>query len=186
MMAPKHGDVLFLGNSLLYDYTWSLKDYRTINCSRQGLTLEKFLSLEIENNDFDPVYTVVAFGTVEAVRLKSYVSYDQKSFVQHLMRLNELVSSKWPGSKLIIIAVPPINNHIYKNDYVDPILIEKLNTAISSVFGQPSVEWIDLRIILDTSEHGLTDAMTYDGVHLSEIAYKRWNSELESMMIVHQ
>jgi len=184
--VSKFGDVLLLGNSLLHDYEWSLNGYRTINCSRQGLTIEKFLSLEIEDTNFDPAFVVIAFGTVEAIRQKTDVNYDQQSFLQNLKELSDYVNSYWPDTKIIITAVPPINNQIYNADYIAPALVDKINTAISTAFKFSAKAEIDLRNILDTDEHGLTDRMTYDGVHLRELAYKRWNFELENLMRVHQ
>ena len=178
--------ILFLGNSLLHDYDWSIDRFQVINCARQGLTLEKYLTMkqEIENDHVE--FIVIAFGTVEAIRQKTITTYEQESFLHSLNELHEILSTDWKQARVIVTAVPPINNLIYEGENVDAALVQMINQDIARVFKESSEHWVELTAILDTNASGLTDEMTYDGVHLSDIAYLRWNAELEKVTSARQ
>lgn len=178
--------IIFIGNSLLHDNDWSIKEFSIINCAQQGLTLEKFLSSYTGNNDFDPELVVVAFGTVEAIRQQSVANYARSSFLQDLANLNRWLNSNWPKSRIVVTAVPPINNQIFKKVIVETRLVEQINFDIATQFQKSADEWVDLRDFLDTNEHGLTKDMTYDGVHLTNLAYKLWNAKLEQIVESYQ
>ena len=127
-------------------------------------------------------FIVIAFGTVEAVRYRTIANYEQESFLHNLNQLHEILSTDWGQAKVIVTAVPPINNAIYEGANVEPALVQIINQDMAKVFKESSEHWIELTSIIDSNRSGLTDEMTYDGVHLSDIAYMRWNSELEKIV----
>lgn len=176
-------NIWLLGNSLLHDFHWPLNDATVVNCAKRGHTVHEFLSrwnmtqLPTES----PEYVVIAFGTVEVIRAEQDSRYIREFMTYYPQLLTDL-QSRWPTAKIIVNLLPDINTQLFGRPDLDLQNIEILNQFIAQNSQCPTCNIIDVGEILLRDEESFSEQITYDGVHFTEYAYKKWLAELAVAM----
>lgn len=171
--------VLMLGNSLLHDFNWPLPSAQVFNCAKQGQTLDEFIkrwrtgSLPIEQPDV----VVIAFGTVEVIRAER----ERRHLLDFMTLYPDFLAGlqqRWPASRLVVNLIPDINPDLYGQPRLDISAIAQLNQFIRQATTCSACQVIDLPQVLLHGEEGFGEALTYDGVHLTEYGYRKWLNSL--------
>lgn len=171
--------VLMLGNSLLHDFHWQLPEAQVFNCAKQGQTLKEFRarwrasSLPLEQPDV----VVIAFGTVEVIRAERDPRHLQE-FIEAYPDFLVDLRQRWPAARLVINLLPEINRELFGRPLLDRVAIDQLNRFIQQSTTCHDCSVIDLPEVLMRHENRFDETLTYDGVHLTEHAYGKWQETL--------
>jgi hypothetical protein len=168
--------VLLLGNSLIFDHNWRLPGFSTVICARQGLTLDAALPLLPQQLDrmalLNPVQIIIGFGSVELIRAAhTNTAPDLARFETDAQTLVDDLNARWPNAALRWISVPGLSDETSPAHWPDPAHIVQMNTALRARLG-PDLLDTDAAISLPPAE------ASYDGVHLSALAYGRLETAL--------
>ena len=165
--GPRPGAIVLFGNSLIHDHVWRFGDRPVINCGRQGMVLAEFLRAPLPDVN-SSASVVLSFGTVEALR----GAVDRAAFRADLERARSRVAAAYPGAGVIIVAPPPITGAT-----ADGPIIAAMEAVRAASRMSPDV--FDAANAV-TGEAALNGDPTYDGVHLTRSAYRRWNAALNA------
>jgi lysophospholipase L1-like esterase len=169
--------VLLFGNSQLYDGDWHFPGALAVNCARQGLTLRAGLALMPDLPPITPDAIIIAFGAVEVLQAAARNAVpDDAAFAQDMTALLAHLRARWPDAILIVSAVPPMRPNLLPPRLQDAARINGINAAIMrAATGAVQVNPADA-LAMDAG--GLAPTMTYDGVHLTPLAYELWQAQI--------
>jgi hypothetical protein len=168
--------LLMLGNSLLFDADWSLPGIASVNCARQGLVARDAAPLVPRLPNMDPAAILLGFGTVEAYRaLLTGQPADPVAFEAAMTDLIGGLQARWPEAHVLVSGAP-----FPGTGGATPILVRQTDLAALNLVLAKVAERAGARF-LDTGElplvrAGRAEAITYDGLHLTDAVYDQWRA----------
>lgn len=163
------GILLLWGNSLLFDNGWSDVGMAPVNCARQGMTAAVALPLTAALPGPPPDRILLAFGSVEAARAaQGAKGVDTASFSDAMSGILSGLALRWPEAEIIVASVPDFGAGALR-----PRDTAMLNEVLADLARQGGEVFVDLDALF-----GQSPPATYDGVHVTPAAYRRWEAHL--------
>ena len=88
---------------------------------------------------------------------------------------------RFPEIKIILVTCPPTGLKYKKNEYLNQRLT-MWNEIIRKTAQEEKCELIDLHALLVDEKGLLPDEMTGDGLHLNDLAFKKWTQEIHKIL----
>jgi lysophospholipase L1-like esterase len=173
MTGPK--SLVFLGDSLVEFFDWQSRfpDHRVYNLGIAGETVEGLLSrIRGIIQYFDsPDFIFIMAGI-------NNVAMDDLDFVGDYIRIIDMLSSAYPGSRIYIHSLAPT-----LVDWMPGDSIIEVNLSLRKTAGKKGIGYIDLhRLFLDHSGDAIQDYFLPDGVHISDEGYAVWSDKIEAIL----
>lgn len=150
-------DVLFWGNSLAFDGNWDQADRVAVNCARQGLTAEAATTLVDDLPLLDLKVVALVFGTVEMLRGQTDAVAFRAAIESNLSSLR----TRYPAAQFVVIGIPEGAPWIYDDDATTAAYNHVLKDMAGTIFISAT----------EALSQVPAQALTYDGVHLTQQSY---------------
>jgi lysophospholipase L1-like esterase len=167
--------LLFLGDSLVEFFDWQSRfpGNRVYSLGIAGETVEGLLSrISGILQYFDsPDFIFIMTGI-------NNVAMDDLGFLGSYIRIIDMLSSAYPGSRIYIHSLTPT-----LVDWIPGDSIIEVNLSLRKTAGEKGIGYIDIhRLFFDHSGNTIQDYFLPDGVHLSDEGYAVWSDELEGIL----
>lgn len=161
--------LLFLGDSLIdyADWPHRLPHYNVISSGMPGERTEELLwRLPRTIPEPLPDMIIVMTGT-------NNILFGDTSFIESLRQIVELLSHSAPNAQRIITSLLPYEIPGFQES------ICQVNDSLREIADQSGSYYFDL---YEKFKQTAETMFEYDGVHLSEAAYRLWSSHLETYL----
>lgn len=176
------GKVIFLGNSITEFGDWQklLNDSTVVNRGVAGDNTFGVLDRLADITSREPSKLFIKIGINDIAQ-----SIPVDIIVSNISTIIKRVKEKSPKTKIYIHSVLPINDNV-KNEYPDAYnknnIVNEVNRSIKEVAKKYVIVYIDINKVFRDKDGKLdikyADA---DGLHLNDLAYKKWAELLRSL-----
>ena len=167
-------EIIFLGNSITEGGNWNelFPDINAVNRGISGDVTDGILNRLKEVTSSQPLKIFLLIGTNDLAREKSVLSITE-NYRAIIIKMLQQSSN----TKIYIQSVLPVNPFVgkkfagHKSKQVEIIALNKNLKIIASEF---NIQFINLYGPMGNAENHLMPEFTIDGLHLSDIGYKKW------------
>ena len=171
-------DVVFLGNSLTQGGKWS-EYFPQVSVANRGISgdnTEGILNRVNEIVQSHPKKLFILVGINDISQNKT-----NKEILENYKAILKLIKEGTPNTKVYVQSLLPINNDFkrYSRLIGKEEQVTKLNEELKKFAQKENVTYLNVNPLFLDENKKLNKNYTTDGLHLNDIGYKIWSTELD-------
>jgi lysophospholipase L1-like esterase len=172
-------DIVFLGDSLTESFDlhkhFERNDLRNRGMSGDITDQVIYRLEEITNAKPAKVFLMIGINDV-------YQGYEVNHIVSNIGIILGRFIDHCPGTKLYVQSILPINTAKLFADKAVNTTIYQINLRLKEICDRQKITFIDIHPDFLNNKGEMTEAYTYDGVHLSEEGYILWSDLIQNYL----